>query len=112
MESLMLPPEVGDQQARSPSKTTVLVAGAHRLVLEGIAALLACDCQVVGTAITGRDVLELSARLNPDIVLLDVTMPVLSGIEVARQLKRLNEHLKIIFVTAQSNCDYVRAAFT
>jgi len=83
----------------------------HQLVLEGIKRIVESECIIAGTATTGPEVLSLTSELQPDVVLLDIAMPLLNGIEVARQLKVRHPHTKIIFVTMQLNRDYIREAF-
>ncbi len=72
----------------SSGRVRVLVADDHPVFREGFAALLASigDIDVVGTASTGREALELAERLEPDVVVMDVQMPDLDGIEATRQL--------------------------
>lgn len=89
----------------------VLIADDHRLVIEGLSRIVDDCCEIVASATNGRELLELADALSPDLILLDVTMPLLNGIEAARQIKRKNPATKIIFVTMQLNRDYVREAF-
>lgn len=102
---------VPEGRSGGANRLRVLVADDHRLVLEGLVGILNRECEVVGTATTGREVVDLAERLNPDIVLLDVAMPLLNGIEAARQIKRSSQNTIVIFVTMQTNRDYVREAF-
>lgn len=96
------------------SRPRVLIAEDHQLVLEGIKRIIESECTVVGTAISGQDALAMTKDLLPDVVLLDMGMPLLNGIEVARKLKntKLGQYQpKVIFVTMQIKRDYVREAF-
>lgn len=93
------------------SKPRVLLADDHSLVLEGFRRILADQCELVGMVEDGRALLEAADRLEPDIVILDVSMPLLNGIDAATQLKKLHPSIKIIFVTMHSDTDYVRSAF-
>jgi DNA-binding NarL/FixJ family response regulator len=96
------------------SKPRVLIAEDHQLVLEGIRRIIETECTVVGTAISGQDALAMARDLLPDVVLLDMGMPLLNGIEVARKLKNAKigqQQPKVIFVTMQVKRDYVREAF-
>lgn len=93
------------------SKPRVLLADDHSLVLEGFRRILADQCELVGMVEDGRALLEAAGRLKPDIVILDVSMPLLNGIDAATQLKRTHSSMKIIFVTMHSDADYVRSAF-
>lgn len=90
---------------------TVLIADDHTLMLEGLTRLLATEFQVVGTAPNGRVLLEEAQRLEPDIVVLDVGMPELNGIETAHRLVKILPSTKIVFVTQQLAPAYLHAAF-
>ena len=92
-------------------KPRILIADDHRLVLEGLRKIIETEFEIVGIAADGRELVEEAKRLNPDIVLLDVAMPLLNGIEAARQIKAHHPSVKLIFVTMQTSRDYVREAF-
>jgi DNA-binding NarL/FixJ family response regulator len=92
-------------------KPRVLIADDHRLVVEGLAKIVEQECELAGVVSNGRDVVAAAVEKNPDVILLDITMPLLNGIEAARQTKRERPNIKIIFVTMQLNRDYVREAF-
>ena len=90
---------------------TILIADDHTLMLEGLTRLLSSEFEVVGTATNGRIVLDEAQRLKPDVVVLDVGMPELNGIEAARRLTKLLPSAKIVFVTQQLAPAYLHAAF-
>lgn len=90
----------------------ILIADDHTLMLEGLTRLLANEFEVVGTAADGRTLLAEAERLNPDVVLLDVGMPEMNGIEAARRLAKSHPHIKIIFITQQLDPAYLHAAFS
>jgi len=92
-------------------RKTILIADDHSLILEGLSRLLAADYDIVGTASNGRDLLRQAQTLRPDVIVLDVAMPELNGIEAARQLSQMLPKTKLVFVTQQLDRDYVRAAF-
>jgi DNA-binding NarL/FixJ family response regulator len=92
-------------------KKTILIADDHTLMLEGLTRLLATDFEVVGTAPNGRVLLEEAQRLKPDVVVLDVGMPELNGIETANRLAKTLPSAKIVFVTQQLAPAYLHAAF-
>lgn len=73
--------------------------------------LLSGEFEIAGTVTDGRAVLEEAKRLNPDVVVLDVSMPELNGIEAARRLSTILPTAKIVFVTQQLDPAYVHAAF-
>jgi DNA-binding NarL/FixJ family response regulator len=89
----------------------IILADDHQLLLEGLRKLIETECDIIGTAANGRDLVATTKELRPDIVLLDVAMPLLNGIEAARQIKADNPAVKLIFLTMQTNRDYVREAF-
>lgn len=89
----------------------VLLADDHTLVVEGFRRLLEDQCQLVGTVSDGRALLEAVPNLKPDIVIVDIAMPVMNGIEAARRLKAKHPDVKILFITMHADPAYVRAAF-
>jgi DNA-binding NarL/FixJ family response regulator len=90
---------------------TIMIADDHTLMLEGLARLLSTEFDVVGTAPNGRVLLEEVQRLKPDVVVLDVGMPELNGIETANRLMKILPATKIVFVTQQLAPAYLHAAF-
>jgi DNA-binding NarL/FixJ family response regulator len=92
-------------------KPHVLLADDHALIIEGLKSLLAKEFEIVGIATNGRDLVTATERLKPDAVLLDVSMPVLNGMEATRQIKSIAPAVKIVFITQKSEREYVQAAF-
>lgn len=95
----------------SHMRKRILIADDHVMMLEGLTRLLASEFEVVGSATNGRLLLEEAQRLQPDVVVLDVGMPEMNGIEAARRLSRILPSTKIVMVTQQLSPDYLRAAF-
>lgn len=93
------------------SKPRVLLADDHALVLEGFKKLLEEHCHVVGCVEDGRSLLEAAKRLRPDIVVLDISMPQLNGLDAARRLRKIVPQARMIFVTVHADPDYVNQAF-
>jgi DNA-binding NarL/FixJ family response regulator len=89
----------------------VLLADDHRLLREAFAELLRPDCDVVGAVADGRALLAAAAELRPDVVVLDVSMPVLNGLEAARQLRRLVPEVRVVFLTVHEDPDLAAEAF-
>jgi DNA-binding NarL/FixJ family response regulator len=89
----------------------VLLADDYRLLREAFAQLLAADCDVVGVFADGRAVLEAAPRLQPDVVVLDVAMPLLNGLDAARQLRREMPEVKVIILTVNEDPDLAAEAF-
>ena len=93
-------------------KIKVLIADDHRLVREGIESMISGfqDLQVVGLAESGEDAINKVRELSPDVVLLDILMPGINGIEAARWIKEIDEQIRIIILTMEISKDYVTAA--
>ena len=89
----------------------MLLADDHRLLREAFAKLLEPTCDVVGAVADGRALLAAAPGLRPDIVVLDVAMPSLNGLDAARQLKRLMPAVKVIFLTVNEDPDLAAEAF-
>jgi DNA-binding NarL/FixJ family response regulator len=87
------------------------IAEDHQLVLEGIRKVIEDDFDVVGTAANGRDAVTIAAEHSPDVMLMDIALPLLNGLDATRQIKHVNPNIRIVFVTIQTNRDYVREAF-
>src|SRR5438270_8253132 len=88
----------------------VLLADDHRLLREAFAKLLEPNCDVVGAVADGRALLAAAPELRPDIVVLDIAMPLLNGLDAARQLKHLMPEVKVIFLTVSEDCDLAAEA--
>src|SRR3990172_12064487 len=89
-------------------KISVLVADDHRLVREGLITLLrSCnDIEVIGEASNGLEVMRKIDQLKPHVLLLDIIMPKLSGLEVARRLKKEHPAIKIVILTMHEEEEY------
>src|SRR4051812_31561762 len=90
----------------------LLLADDHGLMLEGLTRLLSGQFEIVGTATDGRTLVAEAERLRPDVVVLDIGMPELNGIEAARRVSKSVPNCKVVFVTQQLDPAYVHAAFT
>ena len=93
------------------SKARLVIADDHSIVLQAYRQLLEPEYTVVGTASNGQELLAFAPQLAPDIILLDISMPTLNGLDVARQLKAAIPHAKLIFVTMMSEPFYISQAF-
>src|SRR3974390_2105663 len=87
----------------------MLLADDHPGFSEMIEGLLGPTFEVVGEVSDGQSLVEKARELSPDIIISDISMPILNGIEAAQQLKRLGTPAKIIFLTVHSGTDFVRA---
>ncbi len=92
-------------------KTRLLMADDHTLVLEGLQRILESEVELVGAAENGRDLVRMNEQLKPDVVLVDISMPQLNGIDATRQLLKTTPNTKVIFVTMHADADYVAEAF-
>ena len=97
-------------RARHGYALCVLLADDHQAMLALTADALASECLVVGRAGDGCQLLAEADRLHPDVIMLDITMPRLDGIEAARQLQRSQGGLPASFLTVYEDAAYARAA--
>jgi DNA-binding NarL/FixJ family response regulator len=90
-------------------KIRVLLADDHTLVREGLRALLKAepDIAVVGEAETGRQALELARNLQPNVVVMDISMPELNGLEATRQITRETPGVRVLILSSYDNDEYV-----
>ena len=88
---------------------TILLAEDHAIVRQGLCSLLNADGHftIVGEARTGRDAVEMAQTLSPDVILMDIAMPVLNGLEATRQILSANPAAKIIVLSAHSDDEYI-----
>ena len=93
------------------TRPRILMADDHSIVLAGLKKLVDEQYDVVGMVEDGRALLEAAERLRPDLILLDIAMPQLNGLDVARRLRKLVPHSKLIFLTMQSSPIYAAEAF-
>ncbi len=92
-------------------RSRILLADDHLLVMEGLRKLLEDEHDLVGTVEDGVALVDMAKELDPDIILLDISMPMLNGIEAARKIKKLLPECKLIFVTMHGDSTYVIEAF-
>ena len=87
------------------TRPRILLADDHVLLLEAFRALLEPEFEVVGTVTDGRALLAEFSRLNPDVVLIDISMPLLNGLDAGRQLKMQQRSVKLIYLTMNPDPD-------
>jgi DNA-binding NarL/FixJ family response regulator len=92
-------------------KPRILIADDHSILLAGLKKLVEEACEVVGTVEDGRALIEAAERLKPDLILMDISMPLLNGLDAARQLKKLVPDSKLLFLTMHSSPTYATEAF-
>jgi DNA-binding NarL/FixJ family response regulator len=82
-------------------RTRVLLADDHKIVLEGLRSLLQADFELAGMVTDGRALVSQALDLHPDVIVVDISMPLLNGIEAVRQIKKIDSHVKVVFLTMQ-----------
>ncbi len=92
------------------TRIRILLADDHQDFLAVTVRLLEPEFDVVKAVSDGQAVIDEASRLEPDVLVLDITMPILNGIEAARQLRAAGFKGKIVFLTVHGDADYVRAA--
>ena len=92
-------------------KSRVLMADDHSILLAGLRKLIEDQCEVVETVENGRALLEAAGRLKPDLILLDISMPLLNGLEAARHLMKSLPKTKLLFLTMHASPRYAMEAF-
>jgi DNA-binding NarL/FixJ family response regulator len=93
------------------NRPRLLLADDHTLMLDGIRMLLEPEFELVGCVEDGQMLLTAALESKPDVILLDISMPVLNGIDAAHQLRKTLPSAKIIFVTMHADADFVTEAF-
>ena len=86
----------------------VLLADDHEAMLDRVGRLLATEYDVVGTVTDGQQALDAAMELEPDVLVLDISMPVMNGIETARRLKEAGSETRIVFLTVHDDPDFAR----
>jgi DNA-binding NarL/FixJ family response regulator len=91
------------------SKVRILLADDHAGVRELVEGMLEPTFEVIGMVCNGKALVETARRLQPDVIITDISMPILSGIEAANQLKESGSRAKVVFFTVHSDPEIVRA---
>jgi DNA-binding NarL/FixJ family response regulator len=91
----------------------VILADDNKEMRDTIAGLLesTSEFDIVGTVADGKALVDATLELKPDVGIIDISMPIMNGIMAAAEIKRLGSEMKIIFLTVNEDCDFVRAAF-
>ena len=93
------------RRTKKPKPLRVLIADDHRLFVEALEAILASDerIEVIGQAGDGSEAVELARTLGPDVVLMDVSMPVLDGFEATREIRADTEGVRVLMLTGSNS---------
>ena len=94
------------------AKIRVVLADDHIPIMVQIREVLGEQCEVLGSFVNGSQAVDASLRMDPDVVVLDISMPVLNGIQAAQQLQAANSRAKIIFLSMHDDPDFVAAALS
>jgi len=89
----------------------ILIADDHNLVAELCKRLLQIDFEVVGSVSDGRSLVRVAAELKPDVIVLDIAMPVLNGLDAGRQVKKILPGVKLVYLTMNPDPDVAAEAF-
>lgn len=96
---------------RAMAKPRVIIADDHTLLVEAFEKLLAPECEIVAKVADGRALVAAAKNLRPDVVVLDLTMPLLNGLDAARQIKQFDRSIRLVFVTMNEDPDLAAEAF-
>lgn len=90
-------------------KIRVMVVDDHTIVRDGIQSLLSLtpDIEVVGEAVNGREALEIARKLSPDVIIMDISMPIMDGIEATRRIHKELSDVKVIILTQYEDSEHV-----
>jgi DNA-binding NarL/FixJ family response regulator len=94
------------------AKARVLLADDHAAILARVRRQLGEEFEIVGTATNGQEAIDAVARLDPDVLVMDVSMPVLDGFQAAARVRDAACRTKVIFLTVHEDADFVSAAFS
>jgi DNA-binding NarL/FixJ family response regulator len=104
-------PGPGASDGRQSTRPRVLLADDYTNILTAMVRLISSSCDVVGTVTTGAQLLEAAGRLDPDVVVVDLNLPDMSGLDACRQLKAAAPHASVILLTAASDPRVREGAF-
>ena len=93
------------------TKPRVILADDHQIVLQGLKTILEPEFDLVGTVADGRALLDAQKKLHPDVIVADISMPLLNGIEAVRRIKKADPHVKVVFLTMHPDVSYAAEAF-
>lgn len=93
-----------------PPPPRILLADDHTLLLDTFEKLLCQSCEIVGTVRNGRELVQQAQRHRPDVIVMDLAMPLLNGLEAGKQLRQLVSNARLIYVTANEDPDIAAEA--
>jgi len=92
------------------SRVRVLLADDHRILVEGLKSLLVPEFDLIGVVEDGRAMVEAAKTLRPDVIVADITMPHLNGMEALEEIKKFDPNVRVIFLTMHRDVAYARRA--
>jgi DNA-binding NarL/FixJ family response regulator len=95
----------------SRSLPRILIADDHTLVAEAFKTLLDTDYEVIGTVGDGRSLVRVAAELRPDLIIIDVAIPILNGLDAGQQIKEVLPSVKLLYLTMNEDADLAAEAF-
>lgn len=93
------------------SRPRILIADDHAVIADAFAKLLGNEFDVIATVHDGRSLISTAQKLRPDVILVDIGMPLLNGLEAAQQIKRILPEVKVIYITINHDEDLIAEAF-
>lgn len=92
------------------SQIRIVIVDDHEIIHNGITDILKSESyyEIVGHAFNGKDAVELATAIVPDVIFMDISMPVLNGIEAIKQIKTMQNHIKIIALTQHNDSEYIQ----
>jgi DNA-binding NarL/FixJ family response regulator len=102
--------KVGSNQGVATDGKRILLADDHSAIVEEVRALLKEKYEVVGAVENGKTLVEAAQRLNPDLIISDISMPTMTGFEAVSKMRALGLATKVIFLTVQSSAAYLKKA--
>jgi len=93
------------------TKPRLLIADDHKIFAEGLKRLLNTDFDIAGVVEDGRELVAAAEKLRPDLIVVDISMPMLNGIEAVRQIKKVRPETKVVFLTMHPDVAYAVSAF-
>jgi DNA-binding NarL/FixJ family response regulator len=92
------------------SRVRVLLADDHKMLAEGLKSLLVCEFDLIGVVEDGGALLDAARALQPDVIVADITMPHMNGIEALEELKKSDPNVRVVFLTMHRDVAYARRA--